>query len=278
MNELVLPEQPLAGARAWRVAFDAADSGPDAAILIREPHDAVVFTHPVEIDAALADSTDADDTSMLVIWLPTGDGVAADLERNLEAGLRGPAHDRPVLRASIRVIRVVWTDRRVVVYAPSPQWPDALDAVLRFTLMARETSTLEVQMKAVWTALDKHVPLSRALSIREGRLQSRVNEMTEMVTRMRNSYLRMQSAVVQTDLRLTSTSKRLCAELMLQAAIHDRLDVLDEPIEFAMNHYEIANTRLIEHRNASIEFVLMGLIIIGLFVQTIAMLAQEFFE
>ena len=65
--------------------------------------------------------------------------------------------------------------------------------------------------------------------------------------------------------RVEIAARHLCDELLLGA----------DPIEFAVDHYELANTRLIDHKHASVELFLTGLIVVALVVQTAIILVQE---
>jgi hypothetical protein len=274
MKSALLSEPAVAAAQAWRVTLDDGQKQPGA-VVVREPRRMTVNTQAVAIDDLLSDSSN-DGTGLSVIWLPTGDGVPASLEKSVERWINEVSATGPTVRATIRTSRVVWADKRALIYSAPDQWRDTLDAVLRFALMAWDTTQLEEQMKAVWAALNDHVPLSHAVSFRQVRLlQSRVSQMTEAVTRMRISFLQLQSAIEQTDLNLNSASKRLCAELILQAAIYDRLEVIEEPIQFALDHYELANTRLIEHKNAGNEYFYAAVITITLLFQTAIIFLEQ---
>jgi hypothetical protein len=274
MKPALLAEPTVLGAQAWRVTFDNTAKQPGA-LAIREPRRVIVNTQAVGIDAALSESPSEDDAGISVVWLPAGDGAPAGLEKSVERWVTEGSRGSPAVRATIRTNRVLWTDRRALVYSSPDQWPDALDAVLRFTLIARDTSELEEQMRTVWASLKGHVPLSHAVTYRQRRLQAQVNQMTEAITRIRVSFLQLYSAIEQTDLTLSSASKRLCAELILQAAIYDRLDVVEEPIQFALDHYELANTRLIEHKNAAQEYFFAAVITITLLFQTAIILLEQ---
>jgi hypothetical protein len=278
MNETVLREHavtPIVEAKAWRITFDEVDKDPSAGTVIREPRLTAVNAQPIEVEAALADTGETDDGSLLVIWLPTGQATPANLERDVELWISQCSYYRPAVRANIRTNRVVWANTRAIIYATPDGFQDTLDAVRRFTMIARETSALEKQMKSTWPMVNKHVGLSHAVKSRQHRFQSQINKMTEMVTRMKMSYLRIQMAIEQHDAGLTIASKRLCAELVLQAGIHDRLDILDEPVQFALDHYELSNTRLTEHKAAAREMVLMGVIVILLLLQTAFIIIPE---
>jgi chromosome segregation ATPase len=108
-------------------------------------------------------------------------------------------------------------------------------------------------MDSAWAHLDADAPLTHAVTSRHQKRQQHVNEMTEMVARMRVTYLRLSNSLEQLDRTISESSKRLYSELTLAAGLYDRLDQLEEPIQFAQDQYELANTRLIEAKNAARE-------------------------
>ena len=277
MTETVLRERtvtavtPIIEAKAWRISFEDVGKDPPSGAVISEPRHVAATAQPIPVEAALADPG-TDDGSLLVIWLPTGQAAPAALERDAELWISQCSYYRPAVRANIRTNRVVWANTRALIYAAPDGFQDTLDAVRRFTLIARETSALEKQMKATWPMVGKHIGLTHAVRSRQQRRQAEVNRMTEMATAMKMSYLRIQAAIEQHDPGISTASKRLAAELVLQAGIHDRLDILDEPIQFALDHYELANTRLTEHKGYAREMVLMGVIVFLLLVQTAVIL------
>ena len=63
---------------------------------------------------------------------------------------------------------------------------------------------------------------------------------------MKVDWLRITNSLEQLDPTLAEASKRLFAELVSGAALYDRMEMLEDPIQFAMDQYELANTRLIE--------------------------------
>jgi hypothetical protein len=67
--------------------------------------------------------------------------------------------------------------------------------------------------------------------------------MTERVTEMKAMHLRLQIALKQLDPSLSSTSKRMYADLPDAASLHDRTEMIEAPIQFALDHYELANSR-----------------------------------
>jgi hypothetical protein len=274
MNEIALTGRSSTDLQAWRFTFEPGKIATSSDIVIRDPEQPAV-AHPIGLEAALADVEGADD-ALRVIWVPIGSAVPFDMERRLSAWIEDAGQRGPTVNVSIRTVRVVWANGCALVYADTDHWPDALDAVIRFTTVLQDTLALEQRLRSIWPTINRQVPLSHAVSYRDQRQQRAVSQMTETVTRMRMSFLQLQATIEQLDPRLSSGSKRLCAELILQAAIHDRLEELEDPIQFALEHYELANTRLIEHKNASLELLLTALIVLALVLQTAFIVVQEF--
>ena len=241
--------------RAWSVHFGAAESafgigGP--VHRIREPQVTLAAREPIDLARALAEPRARDgDTTLTLLWLP-GSAASGALEDEAQAWL-GVPEEREIVRAGIRTVRVAWTSDRCIVFAPAEQFGEALDAVLRFTLAKRLMNSLEARMLDVWADLDGDVPLSHNVRSWQFGTQKRIDARTERITRINAEYLRLQKALEQLDVSLGSASKRLYAELVLQATIYDRMEAMEDPLEFAMDHYELVNTRLIESRNAGIE-------------------------
>jgi hypothetical protein len=87
-------------------------------------------------------------------------------------------------------------------------------------------------------------------------------------------HLRLQTALEQLDPTLSGTSKRMFADLVEAAALHDRVEMLEDPIQFALDHYELANWRLTEIGAARTGKFLEVLIVIIL----LADFGMRFFE
>jgi hypothetical protein len=245
-------DRPLAQAQAWRISYlPAAPKEPPPLAVINEPHNVVAVATPVEMSDVLANGPDAParplDDSLLVVWVPSAAGNTVDLDSQLHAWIRRdlPANQSPV-HASIKTVRVTATDTRAIIYAAPEHLSDTMDAVARFTLAARQTVALEARMAATWPHIKTHTPLTHAVTRQQQRLQPQVNALTEQATEMKAMHLRLQTALEQLDPTLSGTSKRIYADLADAAALHDRVEMLEDPIQFALDHYELANWRLTE--------------------------------
>jgi hypothetical protein len=157
--------------------------------------------------------------------------------------------------------------------------PDALDALVRFTIAERELSGLEQSMQSMWASISADVDLTHSVSRADQKRQRHVDQITELATRMKAANFRIHSALEQLDPTLSDPSKRLFSELVLAANLYDRADNLNEPIQFAVDHYELANTRLIDAHGAekersrfAAELMAEGLIVALLVAELVVML------
>lgn len=221
---------------------------------MREPRLAIAVSEPIDIEAFTREDYAEDPSALRIIWIPPEAGSVPALESQW---IEEPNTGRRVVRAGLRAIRVVWSDRRALIYSAPEQLDDTLDAVIRFTAAERETANLESRMDATWSAITEHTPLTHTVPLRGfRRKKAAINAMTDRVTEMTSLLLRLETALEQLDPNLANTSKRLYAELVLQAGIYERVEMLEDPIEFAMEHYELSNSRMIDARTATTEFIL----------------------
>jgi hypothetical protein len=257
-------DRPALQAQAWRISFlDAVPQQQSPLAVINEPNNVVAVASPIELTDALAMAAGPGDGSLLVIWVPSATGSAVDLESRLHAWIRRDlAPNQSPVHASIKTVRVNCTETRSVVYAPSELLSDTMDAVARFALAARQTSALEARMAATWPQIKAHTPLTHAVTRVQLRLQPQVDALTEQATEMKAMHLRLQTALEQLDPTLSGTSKRMYADLVEAAALHERVEMLEDPIQFALDHYELANWRLTEIGAARKGHVLEVLIVV----------------
>jgi hypothetical protein len=249
IKTLPTPERTLQ-VQAWRIAYLATLPEDQVALaVIREPSPLVAVPNPIPLDEALAMPATPED-QLLVVWVPPGAG-SSELDAELQVFLtRDLAQNRTPFHASIKTIRVTCTETRAVIHASPEQLADGMDAVARFALAARQTALLEAQMTATWSQIKTHTPLTHAMTRRQDRLQSQVNALTERVADMKTLHLRLQTAIEQLDQTLSGTSKRMYADLAEAAGLWDRMEMLEDPIQFALDHYELVNWRLSEAATA----------------------------
>jgi hypothetical protein len=259
-----MADRPVLQAQAWRISYLAAapEQQPPLAV-INEPSNVVAVAAPIELTDALAMAAGPEDGSLLVVWVPSATGNVVDLDTRLHAWIRRDlAPNQSPVHASIKTVRVTCSDTRAVIYAAPEHLSDTMDAVARFTLAARQTTALEARMAATWPQIKAHTPLTHAVTRQQQGLQPQVGAQTEQATEMKAMHLRLQTALEQLDPTLSGTSKRMYADLADAAALHDRVEMLEDPIQFALDHYELANWRLTEIGAARKGHVLEVLIVV----------------
>ncbi|QJP13744.1 hypothetical protein G3545_08785 [Starkeya sp. ORNL1] len=256
---------PNVEAKSWRVQFKLNPTVADErTIAIHDPRNIFARYTPADIRTPPATVTDDGGRSLAVLWMPPG--ASPDLETSWIADIpaASTASSR-VVRAGLRTARVVWTDTRAIIYAAAEQLDEALDAVARFTVVERDTRVLEAKMASLWPCIDRDTRLTHTVRQRDQWLRKgKVNRLTDNVTQMASAALRLEASLEQLDPGLQSNSKRLFAELALQAELEDRLELLGEPIDFAVEHYELINSRMIEAKQASSSLTVEVAILVAL--------------
>ena len=240
-------------ARAWRLRF--LDAPPPAdltaagarTIRVGSPRPTYVLAEPVDAAYPPSRADDAGGRSLSLLWMPPQAPEDAD-ETWLEGiPFEGLKDNGRVVRAGLRTARVVWTNARAIVYAPPDQLGDACDALVRFTVLERDTSEIEAAMPQVWGAIKHDARLTHTVTRRDIRRRAGpVGAMTERVAELNRRALLNDEALEQLDPELTGASKRLFAELALQANLYDRLEALGEPLDFAFDYHELINNRITE--------------------------------
>ncbi len=246
--------------RAWRVEFqENLASVPDGveAIQVLEPRVVTALLIPVEPSDALAQAHPPSAGALTLIWMPPEVNTPATIERDVEEWMRGadPVRKEVSVRAEVRTLRVVWGESRAVIYASEGDLRFALDAVIRFSVTQREALALEAAMRSTWGTIEADTALTHALTMADLKRQKHVNQMTEFATRLKMTWLRIFRTLDQLDPPIGEPSKRIFAELVSAASLHDRMETLEYPVQFALDHYEISNTRLIDMYMARIDRV-----------------------
>jgi hypothetical protein len=265
--------------RTWRVAFlykgapvDYEDGS--SVIVLRDLAETVAVSRPIALADAIGDGDNRRPEGALdIIWAPPSAGSTQDLEKRLETvGAEG----RPPIRASLRSTRVVWTDSCVLIAVAPDQLEASLDAVVRFTLAERSMIKLEREMTALWPEIDMAKTLTHSVGRRQLAQRRKLDTLTERATDLSVEFMRLEGAIEQLDPRISAGSKRLYAELVLQAAIHDRLETLADPVDYADEIFERANSRLSEAGHARTGFYLETLIIVALAAEILAVIFAKF--
>jgi len=253
-------EKATVRAKAWVVSFQeaprASHPGPDSvdssSIVINESRSLIASLTETDAEQLLSASSAGKPESLTIVWMPPGVNTPSSIEQDADAWMRGPASatKSAPIRAGIRTVRVIWNRDRALIYTGPEQLQSAINAVVRFSVVQNDALKLEREMDSTWAAIDADAALTHSVTSKDQRHQAHVFEMSELVTRMRVSYLRITKALEQLNPALDQLSKRIYAELILAANLHDRMEVLEDPTQFAWDHYELAGSRSIEVKNA----------------------------
>jgi hypothetical protein len=246
-------EQQSVAALAWRASFTegAKTESPDA-VLIKKPRNVTAVLTPIDMQEAWEEGSRVTGHSLILVWAPPGVNGPFGVERDLDAWMRGRAesYERTLIRAGIRTVRVAWDGARAVICCADDHLRDAIDAVLRFSVAEWDTAELERVLASTWRGVEEEAALLHSIGRRQLRRQKRLDALTESSVHMKMRYLKVCQSLEQFDATLPEPSQRLYSELVLAARLYDRLEQLDEPIQFMLDQCEIANTRLMDTRNA----------------------------
>ena len=203
---------PTIEAQAWRVEFvDSAAKiadGPEN-IEIAEPWKMWAVFAPVDASKTMSRAEPETPGCLTVIWLPPGVKTSATIERDADEWIRagGARRKEANVRADLRTVRVLWDERRALIYASPGDIRFALDATCRFSLVQREALALEARMKSAWASIEADSVLTHSVTRRQQRRQRHVNELTETVTRMKVDWLRITNCLEQLDPKLPEAFK-----------------------------------------------------------------------
>ena len=255
--------------KAWSIEFaPAPPTDGRTFIAVAEPATSYAILTPLELADAKARSGDSD--NLIVVGLPLSAEQSLAGEQELLAWIgETDKRGKPPMRASARTARAVVCDNRALIYARDEHIRDALDGLVRFAVLEQQIRFQESAMTRLWAAIENDVELTHALAPGYNKRQAAVNEMTELAGRAKAANLRTGIALTQMNPALTDPSKRFFGEFMVVAGMHERYDALIDPLTYAVETYDRANTRMIETRNAAkerthflFEFILMVLIVL----------------
>jgi hypothetical protein len=153
----------------------------------------MAFLTRVRLSVALSQTSPQTDGTVTVVWIPPRVERASTIEREADEWMRraGEKRREARVRADVRTLRVVWDESRALIYASNSDIRSALDAIARFSVAQKEALALEATMKSAWASIETDTGLTHAVTKREQKRQRHVNEMTEIATRMRVTWLRV---------------------------------------------------------------------------------------
>ncbi len=239
-------------ARAWTISFEEGNDPADfGSIIISQPRNLLAVMTELQTEQIVASMTSVAPGVLTIVCLPLGVNCPKNIEIDAETWMRDAAGQ--TVRAGVRTVRLFCSQDRALIYAATDHIHSVIDAVVRFTVAQRETIELEKAMNAAWSSIDADVPLTRSVTRHRQAYQKHLDEMNERSARMKAKHLRICRALEQLDTDSDELSRRVFSELVLAGALYERVEELEDPIEFALDQYEIANTKLFEEKNAAKE-------------------------
>ena len=285
MSDLSPQQSQIKNAAALAIAFsfEAAVPSPssDYSIAISNPDKLWAIGSLCDVEGLLTHQLPQDPNRFVAVVIFAGASAnAATLESRANAWVRGAvaASDTPPFKAVSRAGSLVWTEGRALLTCQGESLSDVLNAVLRFTVAERTCRAIEAKVQDFWPAIAEDASLIHSINKQDHAAQSRVDARTLDAVALKSRFLRLWIAIEQTDNRLSDASRRLFDELASQAKLESRVEILDDPVQYALDHYEIVNFRLSEDRNARKEWhhALTGYILETLII--LVLLFQAWFQ
>jgi len=218
---------------------------------IRQPCAAWAYARAVDHAAAFADlatpSASADDVTF--VFLPAGAVTPYEVQKQVESWMASrPGEYGGAIEIQFRSERLIWRRRRAVCFGAPQSVDEVLATVSHFSFCERELSRIEEKVEATWATLQNDTHLTDTLRARDLKFRAHVDAMMRTVTAMRTGYVRIQTALESPAIELSGLSRRLFAELAVQANVVDRLRLLDDSVEVIQDFYRLVHERLSEFR------------------------------
>jgi hypothetical protein len=258
-------------ARAWRIVYASqAVAGKKPLTVIRSPRAALAYAEPIDPTAGLGNRVrpGAGGDDFTFVFVPAGQATPYEVQKEVEGWMSNrPGEAGGALEIQFRSERLIWRRHRAVCFGVPQALDEVFAAVGHFTFCERELSRLEQKVEETWPMVEDDSYLADDISAREVKSRTHVGTMMRTVTAMRIDYVRIQTVLESPAAELTGLSRRLFAELAVQANVVDRLRLLDDSVEVIQDFYRLAHERLLELRSYFSEVRGNTLIVIVLLVE-----------
>ena len=217
------------------------------------------------------------ETILTFVHLLPGIETPFDVQKEFEAWVLQGDTTAPYLDVTGRNVRLVWRGRRGLAFAPMQAAEDCVAAATAFSHVYSALSAEESRLEKTWQSMTDDAALTHDVQRAALREQCRVNQMTRQFQTARIFVARMDIALQRPEPTLSTATRRLFGELVLQADLISRVRVLDDAIEVGEDLYELANDRMIEHRNYLVEVWIETAILLAILAE-LAVLLVDFFS
>lgn len=171
--------------------------------------------------------------------------------------------------------KIIWQPHRTVVSGGQNLPEEMFMALVEFAFLEGALRKLESKLNGYFGVCSNDIPLTHAVDSSGLRRQAHVNEMTRQVTSSRMEFVRLVPCFDHLYARLAPHAKQVIGELAKKTGVwNDRVEAVDDQLEFLEDVYERANDRLTEFRYFKRESTL-ELWIIALLVLEVAVMLWE---
>jgi hypothetical protein len=216
------------------------------------------------------------ETMLTFVHLLPGIETPLDIQKEFEAWVLQGDTTAPYLDVTGRNVRLLWRGRRGLAFAPRQEAEDCLAAAAVFSHVHGTLLAEESRLEKTWQSMTDDAALTHDIHRVALREQRRVNQMTRQFQTARIFVARMDIALQRPEPTLSAPTKRLLNELVLQADLISRVRLLDDAIEVGEDLYELANDRMIEHRNYLVEIWIETAILLAILAELVVLLVDFF--
>lgn len=203
-----------------------------------------------------------------LLFLPDAPSTA-DLRKKTEEWfneLRGNSRE-PAIELFSKPYRILWHSSRAVVSGGDRLTEEVFSALTEFAFLEGELRKLESKVAAHLAVCQNDIPLTHAINTSDLPRQNHANKMTEQITFSRMEFLHLTPCFDNLHGRLTPQAKYVIGELTEKTGVwDDRIEAVEDQLEFLGDLYELANDRLTEfsyfRREAMLELWIIVLLVL----------------
>lgn len=196
---------------------------------------------------------------------------ATDLRKEAEEHLNElrDASGEPAIELFARPYRIVWLPSRAVVLGGDRLTEEMFSALVEFASLENRLRKLEAKITDCLEVCQNDISLMHAVGPQDLLRQTHVNKMTEQITSSRMEFIRLTPCFNNLYGGLTPQTKHVIKELTEKTRVRDdRIEALEDQLEFLWDLYELANDRLTEfsyfRREALLELGIIALLVLEL--------------
>ncbi len=277
------PLDAAGGAIAQRICF-VVKHAPGVMPLwtLSDPYSRVAVAEDVPLNGlfALAPCGPPDSDAFYFVFLPSGSVTPIEWQRAAEQWMNEPSPlaECPTLDLVVQSDHVLWRPGRAVLVGNASRLDEIRAGLIDFSFHEGELRKLERELEADWPRAESDVSLAHDVDRRALVGCGHIGQMSQRTALRRIRFARLAPRLEKASTSLAGSTRRLVAELTLQAEVVDRLKNVDDRLEVFEDLYELANDRLAEFQHFRREYRLEAWIIVILVIEVLLMLFEIWWE